>query len=220
MTNNTTHPELSLATPLAAYIRVPLTWYHSTTHAFFPDETHNAIRRAYSHPSHQAEKRQFCGYCGTPLSYWSEDPAPEADFIHLTLGSLLREDLQDLEEMGLIPEESDEEEDANKEPESEKKQQQQQITTAPNKSDVLRQSYGVPWFDGLVEGTRLGNMRRKHGIRHSGDGNVRVEWEIIEYSDGSGNSQDDEDVNVDMPTPGSNSKRKRDGEEEEEVEAT
>lgn len=119
--------------------------------------------------------------------------------------------------MGLIPEESDEEDDQRREPEREQPRQQQQVTTAPNKTDVLRQSYGVPWFDGLVEGTRLGNMRRKHGIKHSGDGNVRVEWEIVEYSDGSGNSQDDEDV--DMPTPSSNSKRKRDDEEEEGVEA-
>lgn len=127
----------------------------------------------------------------------------------MTLGSLLREDLQDLEEMGLIPDESDDEDDKDKEKAG--------SAPTPNRSAVLRQSYGVPWFDGMVEGTRLGNMRRSHGIRKSEDGSVSVEWEIIEYSDGSGNSQDDEDI--DMPTPSSNSKRKLDDRDEGDVEA-
>ncbi|OAA33011.1 hypothetical protein AAL_00476 [Moelleriella libera RCEF 2490] len=161
-----------LATPLAAYIRVPLAWLHSTTFAFFEDETHAMIRRVYTHPSQEHTKRNFCGFCGTPLSYWSEQPRSEAEYINLTLGSLLQEDLQDLEDVGLIPEEN----------ESDLDETQQQVVGVPDRGTALRQSFGVPWFDGLVEGTRLGRMRRTHGIKRSDDGSVRIEWEILEES--------------------------------------
>ena len=161
-----------MATPLAAYLRVPLAWLHSTTFAFFDDETHTMIRRVYTHPREEHAKRQFCGFCGTPLSYWSEEPRSEAEYINLTLGSLLQEDFQDLEDLGLIPEESE------SEPE-----EKQQVDPA-SRETALRQSFGVPWFDGMVEGTRLGRLRRTHGIERSDDGTVRVEWEIIEQSDG------------------------------------
>ncbi|KAM0436874.1 hypothetical protein ACHAPT_002587 [Fusarium lateritium] len=171
--------QIPLATPLAAYIRVPLSWYHSTTYAFFPDETHALIRRVYTHPSQEHSKRHFCGYCGTPLSYWSEDPRSEADYINLTLGSLLREDLRDLEDMGLIPEEG----------EQRQRTTSEQPAEAVGRSTALRQSYGVPWFDGLVEGTRLGSMRRSQGVQQSQDGRVRVEWEVVEFS---GSSEGDE----------------------------
>ncbi|KPM41558.1 hypothetical protein AK830_g5040 [Neonectria ditissima] len=170
--------QIPLATPLAAYIRVPLSWYQSSTYAFFPDETHALIRRAYTHPSQQYSKRQFCGYCGTPLSYWSEEPPTEAEYIHLTLGSLLREDLRDLEDMGLIPEDQD---DKNTET------LQNPPGTAADRSTALRQSYGVPWFDGMVDGTRLGRLRHSQGVRQSPDGRVKVEWEVVEYS---GDSED------------------------------
>ncbi|KAG5923327.1 hypothetical protein E4U53_003571 [Claviceps sorghi] len=172
-----------LATPLAAYIRVPLSWLHSTTFAFFDDETHAMIRRVYTHPSQGHAKRNFCGFCGTPLSYWSEEPRSEADYIQLTLGSLLQEDLQDLEDLGLIPEDS--------EGEVGEGQTETEKEGSPGGHGItLRQSFGVPWFDGMVEGTRLGRLRRTHGIKHSGNGSVKVEWEIIEQSDAPEGGQD------------------------------
>lgn len=181
-----------LATPLAAYIRVPLSWLHSTTFAFFNDETHTMIRRVYTHHSREHTKRNFCGFCGTPLSYWSEEPRSEADYINLTLGSLLREDLQDLEDLGLIPEDSDESEADEK-----------QLETR-NQGTALRQSFGVPWFDGMVEGTRLGRMRRTHGIKQSGDGTVKIEWEIAEQIDGPEAGDD-----VDMESASSSSGKRK-----------
>ncbi|KAG6018043.1 hypothetical protein E4U43_007767 [Claviceps pusilla] len=183
-----------LATPLAAYIRVPLSWLHSTTFAFFDDETHTMIRRVYTHPSQEHTKRNFCGFCGTPLSYWSEEPRSEADYINLTLGSLLQEDLQDLEDLGLIPEENEGEGD-----EQDKRKEKEGSTRS--QGIVLRQSFGVPWFDGMVEGTRLGRLRRTHGIKHSGDGAVKVEWEIIEQSDAP-EGRDDVDVESSSGLPG------------------
>ncbi|KAK0389302.1 hypothetical protein NLU13_2877 [Sarocladium strictum] len=184
-----TEPEhqIPLATPLAAYIRVPLSWYHSTTYAQFHDETHALIRRVYTHPSRSYSKRHFCGYCGTPLSYWSEQPQTEADFINITLGSLVREDLRDLEDMGLIDDASSTDNDPST--------QQHTSVSSRERNMALRQSYGVPWFDSMVEGTRLGRMRRTHGIQRSSDGgDVTIEWEIVEYT-GDGADRDD-DINM------------------------
>ncbi|OAA38137.1 hypothetical protein NOR_06882 [Metarhizium rileyi] len=185
-----------LATPLAAYIRVPLSWLHSTTFAFFDDETHTMIRRVYTHPSQDHAKRQFCGFCGTPLSYWSEEPRSEAEYINLTLGSLLQEDLQDLEDLGLIPEETE------SEPEEKR-------VASPNRGTALRHSFGVPWFDGMVEGTRLGRMRRTHGIRSSEDGTVKIEWEIIEESDGP--DSNDVEMETESASSGKRKLQDRDG---------
>ena len=202
-----------MATPLAAYIRVPLAWYHSTTFAFFPDETHTMIRRVYTHPSQQHSKRHFCGFCGTPLSYWSEDPMTEADYINLTLGSLLREDLRDLEDMGLIPDESEQ----GQQQQQRQQQQRQQggekpVAATPTRSTALRESFGVPWFDGMVEGTRLGNMRRSQGVQRSQDGSVQVEWEIVEYSDNgeSSNAVDDMEMETESASSGKRKMEDRD----------
>ncbi|KAL5629337.1 hypothetical protein BROUX41_001944 [Berkeleyomyces rouxiae] len=93
--------ETSVASPLPAFLRVPLSWYHSSTHALFPDESRTAISRFYS-PADSSCRRNFCGFCGTPLSFWSEEPHSEAEYIQVSLGSLLREDLHDLEELGYV----------------------------------------------------------------------------------------------------------------------
>jgi hypothetical protein len=134
------------------------------------------IRRVYTHPSQDYSKRHFCGFCGTPLSYWSEEPRSEADFINLTLGSLLREDIRDLEDIGLIPEDSDEGPSSRSEA----------APATPTKRTALQQSFGVPWFDGLIEGSRLGSMRRSYGARQSRDGQTSIEWDIVEFSENGG----------------------------------
>jgi hypothetical protein len=182
------------------YLRVPLSWYHSTTYSFFPDESHAMIHRVYTPPAQQFSKRQFCGFCGTTLSYWSEEPRSEAEFIHVTLGSLRGEDLRDLEELGLIPE--------NEEPEILKKQPAAAENTMAALTE-MRESTGVPWFDKLVDGTRLGKMRRSQGTRLSRDGKVKVEWEIVEWTEGDDDTEvEDADADsAEKPSPG---KRKLD----------
>lgn len=151
------------------------------------------IRRVYTHPSRDYTKRNFCGFCGTPLSYWSEEPRSEADYINLTLGSLLQEDLQDLEDLGLVREDSEGE------------AEQKQAVPQQNQGTALRQSFGVPWFDGMVEGTRLGRMRRTHGIKQSERGTVKIEWEIIDQSD----ADDDADGESASGLPGKRKLRDR-----------
>ncbi|KAH9906450.1 hypothetical protein F4778DRAFT_649931 [Xylariomycetidae sp. FL2044] len=163
---------ISSASPLSAFIRVPLSWYHSQTFAFLDDESRSSIRRFYSHPAEQHAMRHFCGFCGTPLSYWSEEPRSEADYIQLTLGSLLTEDLHDLEEFGLIPNES--EDDA----------MHIVPVSAPRHTAILsgRDITSIPWFESMLSGSRLGNMHTTRTIRASRDGRVRVEFEITEWT--------------------------------------
>lgn len=42
---------------------------------------------------------------------------------------------------------------------------------------------GLPWFETMVEGSKLGKMRRSWGSRQSGSGRFKVEWEIMEWTD-------------------------------------
>ncbi|KAM0819206.1 hypothetical protein AB5N19_05021 [Seiridium cardinale] len=182
---------IASAAPLSAFLRVPLTWYHSRTFPFFQDETRTAIRRVYSHPSDENTQRTFCGFCGTPISYFTEQPRSEADYIQLTIGSLLTEDLHDLEELGLLTE--DDIEDA-----------MDIVPTNPTAVTDLqltgRDFTHIPWFDSMIQGSRLGNARTSRGAQESRDGTMRVEWEITEWT-----GEDDGEASE----PSTSSKRKR-----------
>lgn len=172
--NILTVPGWSQASPLSAWLRVPLAWYHSTTYAYFDDETHNSIRRLYTSPREENAKRHFCGFCGTPLSYWSESPPSEADYISLTLGSLSGSDLRDLDELGLLPKE------ALGEP-GEKTEEHTPPTDATSRASQHGDSHEVvPWFESMLHGSSLGRVRRSRGKRQVEDGRVRIEWEIVE----------------------------------------
>lgn len=151
------------------------------------DEPPSAIRRTYTSPQEQHCKRHFCGFCGTPLSYWSESPATEAEYISLTLGSLDSKDLRDLEDLGLLPKEALEDAEGEKEVMEE---------VAPAQS---LHTEGLPWFETLVEGSKLGRMRKSWGQKQSAKGRFTIEWEIVEWTD------NDESGEADLTTP---SKRK------------
>ncbi|GES62317.1 hypothetical protein ATEIFO6365_0005029400 [Aspergillus terreus] len=189
-------------TPLTAWLRVPLTWYQSHTQSYFPDETHGTIRRIFS-PHHAPHtQRVFCGFCGTPLSYWSEHPREEADYMSVTVGSLDGNDQRLLEDLDLLPESSSEEE-----VETEASPQAEQVTVSPavqaasstvavpssgGEMDVARSfrqgtTDGIPWFEEMIEGSRLGRlMKTRRGIGMSDDQSTRIEWEISEWTnDGS-----------------------------------
>ncbi|KAI1484244.1 hypothetical protein F4774DRAFT_423635 [Daldinia eschscholtzii] len=202
--DSTRSHRISSATPLSAFLRVPLSWYHSQTFPFFPDESRTNIRRVYSHPAEQNAMRQFCGFCGTPLSYWSEEPRSEADYIQLTLGSLLTEDLRDLEDLGLIPDDSDS--DTTEIPRT----TTTTTTTTSNQGPQLmgRDVTGIPWFESMILGSRLGNLHTKKGARESQDGTVRVEYEITEWTgdDAVGDGTQHAGMFYETPTTG---KRKR-----------
>lgn len=168
----------SQASPLSAWLRVPLAWYQSATYAFFDDETHNSIRRSYTSPLEESSKRYFCGFCGTPLTYWSESPPSEADYISLTLGSLAGEDLRDLEDLGLLPKEAFDSDTENAEGDVD-------VEMIGQTEPEIEEREIVPWFETLVQGSKLGKMRRMRGHKQSSDGRARVEWEIVEWTDDS-----------------------------------
>ncbi|ROV98971.1 hypothetical protein VSDG_03777 [Cytospora chrysosperma] len=188
------------ASLLAAHVRVPLTWYHSATFAFFPDETASSIRRLYENPFEGHARRHFCGFCGTPLTYWHERPRSEADYIQVTVGSLCREDLGDLEDMGLIPDSPTSEGETfelpargGREPAQATGQGDQiPVTTSTSLQPMGRETQSIPWIDSIVEGSRLGGrLKGAKGTHQSADGTTRIDWEIVEYH---GEGVDDEDA--------------------------
>jgi len=187
---------IASASPLSAFIRVPLSWYHSRTFPFYPDEMQSGIRRVYSHPAEQHVIRHFCGFCGTPLSYWSETPSVEADYIRLTVGSLLTDDLHELEDMGLIPTGPDVAQHSRDQHAGEARSQPSAVTVIPQNSD------GIPWFETMLAGSVLGNIQTRRG--QARNGRIRVEWEVTEWTDGT-----NENANMSEASDAADNKRKR-----------
>ena len=170
----------------------------STTYAFYPNEKHTEIRRTFT-PRHAPHtKRHFCGFCGTPLSSWSEADRAEAEWVSVNLGSLETRSLGLLNDLGILPN-SDEEEDYVEEgqksgalqPERQGSSQggetmavSQDGSTeikSPLKVGDEQVTMGKPWVEDIIEGSRLGRMRRQRGGNASLDGTVKVEWEILEF---------------------------------------
>lgn len=182
-------------TPLTAWLRVPLDWYQSYTTSFFPDETHSSIRRAFT-PIHAPQTRRiFCGFCGTPLTYWTEESQEEAEFLSISVGSLLGDHQRALEDLQLLPEDSEEEDEPSAATEDSTLMPTQGSSSSvvvpsfgesPEISRTLRSGTlnGIPWFEEMVEGSRLGRlMRSKRGKGVSDDNTASFEWEVSEWHD-------------------------------------
>lgn len=220
---------LAQASLLSAHIRIPLNWFYSATVAYFPDETANTIRRVYESPAESHTRRQFCGYCGTPLTFWTEQPHGEGDYIHVTLGSLCRDDLGDLDELGLIPESPSSEEGggggggpselsvrvggggggALEAAQQASKAERVSAALSMAAQPIGRESRGIPWIESLVEGSSLGGrLKRASVTRQSADGSAWAQWHIVEYSDGDGHGQVIESSEPGGSPSGNNGKRK------------
>ena len=161
----------------ALSLRVPLAHIHSTTYAFYPDETPNTIRRVFT-PDHSPHtKRHFCGICGTPLSHWSEESPDEAELIYVNLKTLRSESFDRLEDAGLLSGVSSEDE----------REGSQELSKEPSQVTAIgqgREVQGSPWFEEMIEGSQLGRLRRRRGGQSSSDGSTRVEWEVTEFDSG------------------------------------
>ncbi|KAK3653350.1 hypothetical protein LTR56_004554 [Elasticomyces elasticus] len=222
------------AAPVTAWLRVPLEFYHSSTFSQFPDETHATIKRSFTTPSQDqnlpSTRRQFCGYCGTHLTAWNEglhDHDTRADFIDVTLASLLNESLTKLESLGVY--DSDEEsepglvkssggqidEDTHI-PTNEESAEGvdgrpaiQLSSETPTRSVQHSMSgRGIPYFETMVENSRLGRIKHQKGGHTSADGTRTVQWEVTEIE---GNDEEDmTDVNV-AASGGTGNKRMRMG---------
>ncbi|KAI1180074.1 hypothetical protein F4777DRAFT_574356 [Nemania sp. FL0916] len=195
---------LSSASPLSAFIRVPLLWYRSEVFPLYPDETRASIRRQYASPAERHSQRSFCGYCGTPLSYWSEEPRSEAEYIQLTLGSLLTEDLNSLQELGLLPDYTETDETA-------------VPAIAPMASRELsgRDTTSIPWFNSLISGSHLGSMRTtKNVFRH---GASWVELEVTEWTADDDNEGGEREASTSGSSMSTSSKRKREDVDDDDI---
>jgi hypothetical protein len=179
----------SQATPLTAWLRVPLAWFSSTTIAQFPDESHTSIRRIFT-PEHQPHcKRVFCGYCGTHLTFWTEEPATEAEYLSVTLGSLVSEDIRALQDLDLLPEDVEPEDVGLA---TDGTAETRQVAQKPQSAEaVVRKTQrqgklgDIDWFEEMINGSRLGRTQQtRRGMGVSADGNTTVQWEISEYTEG------------------------------------
>ncbi|QSS55033.1 hypothetical protein I7I53_02794 [Histoplasma capsulatum var. duboisii H88] len=223
------------AAPLTAWLRVPLEWYHSSTTSYFPDETHAAIRRTFIPPNDPHSQRNFCGFCGTPMSYWSENPPEEAEFMSVTIGSLFSEDQGALEDLDLLPSDADTDKEvgsghatpaAASAPANHSATGRPALSTASTSTQIgprfieprvsVRRRFGVvngiPWFEEMMQGSRLGRVgKSRRGVGISADRTMRLEWEVSEWhDDGSGPIVEDLSTGSgsDYHTPPRTSKRK------------
>jgi hypothetical protein len=186
---------IAWASPLSAFIRIPLTWYHSEVFPFFADEGRSTIRRSFVQPNERYAQRSFCGYCGTPLSYWSEQPPSEAEYIQLTLGSLLNEDIHNLQDLGLLPDDNEEDE----------VDVMPALTQGSRRALAGRNITGIPWFENLISGSRLGSMR----VQHRRDGNVQIEFEVTEWTPDDVNDEEEGEGDGSESPSSTTGKRKR-----------
>jgi hypothetical protein len=155
---------------------VPLVWYTSATFAQFPDESRSSIQRSFISPFAANTRRQFCGYCGTQLTSWHERTREDSEHILLTVGSLLDEDQAALATLGFLPGGDSSDDDAGSSAGPSRPSQ----SRALGRPDQIR---GVPWFEEMVENTRLGRFKQQRGGHSSRDGSVRVEWEVMEWTE-------------------------------------
>lgn len=165
-------------------LRVPLSRLRSTTYAFYPDETHHAIRRVFTPRNAPHSKRYFCGFCGTQLTYWTEESREEADWVCVSIGSLRSESLEILEEAGLFASAGEDE--------SEVMSEEKELGKGRAKRKHMRELSGTPWFEEMIEGSELGKLKRRRGWQESPDGRTKIEWEVVEFT-----AEDEEATSVD-----------------------
>jgi hypothetical protein len=129
----------------------------------------------------------------------------------VTLGSLVSDDLRMLEDLDLLP--ADVTEDTQARPESVTNTSSASETatvpptSATESSSAVTSSSpsgfvkhyregtvaGIPWFEEMIEGSKLGRIiRKRRGIGVSDDQSATIEWEISEWHGGGSPSDTSE----------------------------
>ena len=157
----------------ALSLRVPLSQLRSTTYAFYPDETHSAIRRVFTPRDAPHTKRHFCGFCGTQLTFWSEESQDEAEWVCVSIWSLKGESVERLKDAGVLS--------GRDQIESESQREEGASDLESRKISNGRELQGTLWFDEMIEGSELGRIKRRRGGTSSFGRGSTVEWEIVEY---------------------------------------
>lgn len=127
----------------------------------------------------------------------------------VSIGTLSREHQRALEDLGLLPEVIGEEKFvtglAKSSAETSGSDIRPSAIVVPSlrETDISRTFHrgtagGIPWFEEMIEGSRLGLlMRQRRGMGVSHDKSTSIEWEVSEWrDDGSGGLlQESEDSN-------------------------
>lgn len=164
----------------ALSLRVPVTRFHSVTRALYDDETHNSIRRVFTPRRSPHVKRHFCGFCGTRISHWSEQPPEEAEYLFVNIGSLEDESVEKLEDAGVFSEAGEVE--VRPSTDGQTTPHEMAVPTRGQSREVR----GNPWFEEMIQGSTLGRIKRRRGGETSADGKTTVEWEVVELGDDNG----------------------------------
>ena len=181
------------------------------------------------------------------MTYWSESPRHEADFMSVTIGSLRGDDQRMLEDLDLLPgssedEDDDDEEEGEEEQEPESEEGVDDEVSAsrdpvpasstaaaapPSTSSVVVPTLGseplltrstrhgttsgIPWFEEMIEGSRLGRvMKGRRGVGISDDDFTKIQWEVSEWhDDGTGGAVRQMQSSSSSYSRGSSGKRKR-----------
>ncbi len=144
------------------------------------------IRKIFTPPREPHCKRIFCGYCGTHLTYWSEAPEDNAEYMNVTVGSLFGEDLRALEDLGLLPDDVNEKDVVEMHPEPPVAEAAESVKVARRDDNVQRSvrrgvEGDITWMEEMTDGSRLGRLQKtKRGLGKTTDGTTIVEWEITE----------------------------------------
>lgn len=117
----------------------------------------------------------------------------------MTVGSLLTDDLHELEDMGLIPADPNIAQHTRDQHPGEVRSQPSAVTVIPRNSD------GIPWFETMLAGSVLGNIQTRRVEAHNG--RIRVEWEVTEWTEGT--NENDEDADMSEASDAADNKRKR-----------
>ncbi|KAK4910581.1 hypothetical protein LTR66_017422 [Elasticomyces elasticus] len=172
---------------LSAYLHVPLLWFSSKTRPIYEDELPSYIAKTFETSGTQ---RKFCGYCGSHISQWTEEPREEQEFINLTVNSLDAHSLDGLGELELLPEDVDVvqlREQSTRRIESVGTRSTQIAQTSTDHGGMTRSSRsgnrgGISWFEDMIEGSQLGHhSKTSRGQGQSADGSTTVQWEVSEY---------------------------------------
>ena len=103
------------------------------------------------------------------MTYWSESPQEEAEWVYVNLGSLRNKSVEALETAGFFA-----------------GNEEAKIDTQVAKTGHGRELKGTAWFEEMIEGSELGRMKRRREGQTSLDGRTKVEWEVVEFDGNDG----------------------------------
>ena len=134
-------------------------------------------------------------------------------WLDVTLGSLGGESLGVLEGVGVLLNGEDDDgktEDGKGGPEGDEGMEGVEAPTLRSAKDSgmsYGRNRGMPYFEDMVEHSRLGRIRRQKGGSKSQDGRVTVHWEVVEI--GGEEMPDSGDIPQEAGADGSRAKRQK-----------